>query len=535
MAKQIQFKSLDNIGLNGLNTQSNPASLDASFLTKAENIVIRESGRISFRKGLKQQILANTFGSASAPLPIGSLVEFNNGSAYKYFAGIGTQVYEIDFTTPDTPYTSASLTGITDDDWQFIKFNENLYAVQAGHAPLEYNKTANTWDLLENNSSFSGSSSWTTFDPSCALGFYGRVWAGGITENDNVVWYSDLLLANKWGTSGAGYLDLKTVWGQDIVVGIAAFYGKIVFFGENNIAIYNNPTDPKGTDFVLDEVIRGVGCVSRDTIVNVGDDLLFLSKTGMKSLYRTSQKDKVPLQDLSRNITDTIIRLIDESNNMKSVYVENEGIVLLTFVDLNITYVFDLKHKVVSDFGVVPRITKWTFNSDRGPTCFKYTNEYNLLIGQTKGSICTYEGYYDKEYVSGGTHNSYSYTGTLKTIWIDLGEGVIASLLKEMKAVIEGGQGATVTVKWYTDYSTQAASSQTFALNPIPSGTTYLWGSSSSLYGAAKYAPYYALKEYNIPLSRSAKVLAIEMIGVTAGYVASLQDLSLLYKQGKIR
>jgi len=50
MAKQIQYQSLTNIGLNGLNTQANPASLDPSYLTKAENVVIRESGRISLRK-----------------------------------------------------------------------------------------------------------------------------------------------------------------------------------------------------------------------------------------------------------------------------------------------------------------------------------------------------------------------------------------------------------------------------------------------------------------------------------------------------
>ena len=56
MAKQIQYQSLANLGLNGLNTQSNPASLDTSYLTKAENVVIRESGRIALRKGLKQKI-----------------------------------------------------------------------------------------------------------------------------------------------------------------------------------------------------------------------------------------------------------------------------------------------------------------------------------------------------------------------------------------------------------------------------------------------------------------------------------------------
>ena len=53
MAKQIQYQSLKDLGLNGLNTQSNPASLDSSYLVKAENVVIRESGRIALRKGLK--------------------------------------------------------------------------------------------------------------------------------------------------------------------------------------------------------------------------------------------------------------------------------------------------------------------------------------------------------------------------------------------------------------------------------------------------------------------------------------------------
>ena len=73
MSKQLSFLPLDNIGLDGLNLQSNPASLPSSWLTQAENIVLRESGRISFRKGLKQNILANTDGTAGAALKIGAI------------------------------------------------------------------------------------------------------------------------------------------------------------------------------------------------------------------------------------------------------------------------------------------------------------------------------------------------------------------------------------------------------------------------------------------------------------------------------
>ena len=76
MAKQLQYQTLKNLGLNGLNTQSNPATLDPSYLTKADNIVIRESGRIALRKGFKQKV----YPSGTA---IGSLIEHNDGGTKK--------------------------------------------------------------------------------------------------------------------------------------------------------------------------------------------------------------------------------------------------------------------------------------------------------------------------------------------------------------------------------------------------------------------------------------------------------------------
>ena len=51
MAKFLAYQPLNDFGVNGLNTQDNPATLDQSYLTSANNVVLRESGRISFRKG----------------------------------------------------------------------------------------------------------------------------------------------------------------------------------------------------------------------------------------------------------------------------------------------------------------------------------------------------------------------------------------------------------------------------------------------------------------------------------------------------
>ena len=135
MGAQLQYKPLDNIGLNGLNLQANAAALDPSWLTEADNIVLRESGRISFRKGLRQNVLKTT-------AKIGSIVEHKVGSTIKVFASVGTKIYTVDFTTPDVPWT-ASFTAGTASDWQFINFNNGCYGFQAAQSPVKY--TSSTW------------------------------------------------------------------------------------------------------------------------------------------------------------------------------------------------------------------------------------------------------------------------------------------------------------------------------------------------------------------------------------------------------
>ena len=521
MAKQLSYKPLNNIGVNGLNTQSNPTTLDSSWLTAAENIVLRESGRISFRKGFKQKVLATT-------LPIGSIGENEAGVVV---AGVGTNMYTVDFTTPDVPWTNVyAVPSGTASDWKITPLRDELYCMQAAHEMMEFD--TGTWLPISSTSGYNATAASliTVMNPSCGMAFYGRMWVGGCSEDKGTLLYSDTLNAHKWGSGAAGYIDLHTVWDSDEIVSVAPFYGKLVIFGRHNIVIYNGPTDP--STMVLDEVIRGVGCVSRDSVVAVGDDLMFMSDTGLRSLFRTTEKDKLPLTDLSLNIKDTIVRNIASDSNIKSVYIESEGVLVVTFVTLGITYVFDIKHKTPND---APRITTWSFSGERSPTSLFYSATQGFLVGQEAGSIATYEGYYDKTYVSGGTYTSIPYNGKFKTIWIDLGNSVIASLLKKLKAVISGGPGTNVGLQWYKDFSVTPSLSLGFTLNPTSSGTSALWGASTSLFGAAKYAPIYGLREYNIPLSGSAKFLQLEMSAETAGYTASLQDLTLLYKEGKIR
>ena len=104
MSKPLSYQPLPNFGVNVLNTQDNPATLDASYLTSADNVVLRESGRISFRKGFKQKVVPTG-------VAISSMIEHNDqsvsGGVNKIFASHGTSIYTIDFTSPNAAFPSS--------------------------------------------------------------------------------------------------------------------------------------------------------------------------------------------------------------------------------------------------------------------------------------------------------------------------------------------------------------------------------------------------------------------------------------------
>jgi len=618
MSKSLTYQPLPNFGVNGLNTQSNPNALDTSYLVSADNIVLRESGRISFRKGFKQKVVPT--GTA-----IGSMVEHKESDGTnKIFASFGTSIYTVDFTAPNAAFASGAniKRTVTDStgDWQFVNFNNRLHCFHAGVVPQRYDGASDTgerWSahfnstLINNSSNITNSATTiivdstvgfppigqiiiesevlsytsitattfvgltrgvgssdaaahndnvavktygipptvTVFDPSCGMGYYGRLWCGGVTESKDVVYWSNLLDGDDWINGDAGVLDLSKIWGTDEIVSIAPFFGKLIIFGKNNIVVYNSPTAV--ASLALDEVISGVGCVSRDTIQAIGDDLIFLSSTGLRSLARTTTNDKVPLTDLTVNIKDTIIRNISQSTKVKSVYVENEGIYILSFVDKNINYVFDFKHITPQE---TPRITTWNFGNDREPASMINTELYDgLLVGQKDGSIAGYEGYFDVDmsFVSSAVVlTNFSYTADITSVYIPMGESMSASILKKMILVLEGGSGAKLGLRWYKDFSTASSATTIINLAPTTTGTTSLWGASSSLYGTtsvththvatthpsnSRYTPVFGLREYQTSLTGSAKNLKLNMSIISNGFDTSIQDLSIISLQGKIR
>ena len=566
-SKPIQPLVLDSIGIYGLNRQSSASSLPPQFLTTANNIMLDEKGRVTTREGIKQVTDNIHTGSLTNGMPtantliVKSLGEYISATGAKtLFAGAGANVYKIN--TANTPYTldaqtfGGSATTKTNGNWQFTNFNNQFYGVQTGNQPINYDGT--TWKDLEDVGSYHKPTGVTTFTPSCILGDYGRIWVGNIGENKDVVYYSDTLIGQTFNGGASGSVDLKTVWSGDEITALASFMGKLVIFGKNNIVIYNDPWDPAAASFQLDEVIEGVGCVARDSVQVIGDDIVFLSSSGVRSLARTMVQDKMPLTDLSLAIKDEIRTNILTANmdQVKAQYDLSTGSYLLSFGGKNIVYVFDFKATTPEG---APRITTWNFDSKKNPGALLSTDDF-LYIGlgavTNFGKVATYSGFYDVEkedvtasYGTSGacttaghtwestTSKCYqdvdnTYQADFKTTWLDFEQPGISKFLKRFLAIWSGGKNMNVTLNWFRDYNVTPTSAN-FTLDPTSGGVNALWGQGK--YGNAKYAPSFQPTEYKVSMSKAAKVVRLQIIQTVSGFKASLQNISIWAKQGKIR
>ena len=531
---------LDSIGVFGLNTQANASSLDHRWLVKADNIMINSEGRLTSRKGIRQ--VSESIGN----FPVKSLHTHQHlDGSLSLIGSANNKIYKADLSVvpatmteqifASTPYT------VTGDNWQWVQYDDDSIGVQAGHRPIHYNSTTHVWEDLEDTSGYSAPTGITTFDPSCILAKFGRLWAAGMSEDKETILYSRTLAHHEWNGIGSGTINMRSVWGFDEVVSLASFNGKLIIFGRNNIAIYNDPFDPDGDGFGLDEVIHGIGCVARDSVQAFGDDILFLSADGVRSLNRTKIQDKMPLTDLTKNVKNDIIKNItsSQSEDIKSQYNHTGGYYILSFTDLNETYILDFK--AINPDGT-PRITKWNTDAIRAPKSFLSLPSGTLYLGlgsstsshTFNGVIAKYDDYYDLDY-SGSTPSNQTYQTVFKTVWMDFGNPYTAKLLKKFSVVIDGGREQDVTVKWFRDYNGTIGDSSTFSLTPVSSGVTALFGDSTSLYGNVKYAPLFFPKEYRLNLSKAAKVVQIEMINLIKGFKGSLQSMTVLAKEGKIR
>ena len=501
----------------GLNTQESGVTLQEGFALQADNCVIDKYGRLGARKGWQTRSNAkdgstgananvNLIGVSNFKDVVGvdTLLSFSVNKFYKGLTNLVT-------LTPSTADTIAA------GNWQAATLNDHHYFFQRGYLPLVYTNSGSA-DTFKSVATHTG----TTGTPPSAhtvLAAYGRLWAADTATNKNTVYFTDVLNGTKWSGGTSGNINISSVLtqGMDEIVALGAHNGFLVIFCKNNIIIYGDGDNFQAgmttSSLTLVEVIEGVGCIARDSVQNTGEDILFLSTTGIRSLSRTIQEKSQPMRDISKNVRDDVIQAINAENInlIKSVYSPINAFYLITFPTSQQTFCFDTRAPLEDGSF---RATIWPSVSPKGFLSIDST----LYFAEANG-VAEYRGYQD----DGSKYEMAYYSN-----FFDLGMANVSKIVKKLSATTVGATGQSFTLKIGYDYS-PVYYSYTFTLE---TGTVFEYGITE--YGVGQYSGSVLINEQKASTQGAGDIIQIGFTTDINGTPMSLQKISLYAKQGKV-
>ena len=537
MAGRLQSSTISAPGFLGINTQESSVDLASGYALEAYNCVIDKFGRIGARRGW-QKVNSSTNSDLVA-----NDIEFiynipetdvtlcaGNDLILTRASGASTLVTAVNTTVSNAAGTGTTAYSITGNDWMgaSIVFGEgpdvspHAYLAQEGHLPLVYHKLgashAHTGAYGFNLLSDAGSvpttyASASDFKPNVVIGAYGRTWWADIANDKQTLYFSALLDGTNLATGDSGYLSLIDVFPNgDEIVGLAAHNGFLIIFGRRNIAVYANPIDVTRLELV--DLVANVGCIARDSIVNTGTDVMFLSDTGVRSIARVIQEKSAPINDISFNVRDELVAFAEAETNkikIKAAYYPKDAFYILTLPTSKYVFCFDLRGRLQNG---AARVTIW---DSIEPTALHVTYTGDLLIGKA-GYLGKYFGFLD---------DTAKYRLRYYTNYFDLGSPTTMKFLKKGNFVVVGGVGQDVALKYGFDYINSYRS----ITKQLRTGSVYEYNIGE--YAIAEFSSGLVLEEVNSNLGGSGSIMQLGFEADINQSPLSIQKIDIYVKAGK--
>lgn len=291
-------------GAAGLTAETSIAGDFQEWLFEANNAVYNAEGLLSPRQ-LFRIPRPNYWGafptlSEYYPVPV----------ADKYFiGGVGKLYDQADGTDLSTLANDGTVPGTwtLNREWQATYLNGKYYFFAESVAPKVYDPTV---------PAFSGITGAPLFG--IIHSAFGRLWASSEQSAITTLQWSLLLNGKNWTGAGTGSINLSSYMSSnEAITAITDFNGYLIVFTNKSIFIYQDPflvpVDNSGTGgtpqtMTLKEHIKGTGCVGKFAWCHVGEELLFMSQNGLKSLSRVlAEGGAAPLKNICPQVTTQVI------------------------------------------------------------------------------------------------------------------------------------------------------------------------------------------------------------------------------------
>lgn len=119
------------------------------------------------------------------------------------------------------------------------------------------------------------------------------------------------------GTAGSGSINAG-----DTIVGLKSFRDQLIIFCENRIL---KITGNNSTDFVLGQITENLGCLSGDSIQELGGDIIYLAPDGLRTVGGTDKIGDYNLSALSNQIRPTVQEMVKRNSRLVSCVVRNKS------------------------------------------------------------------------------------------------------------------------------------------------------------------------------------------------------------------
>jgi hypothetical protein len=447
-------------GFLGLNTEASQSDLPDGYAQVADNCVIDKRGRIAARKGFHQY--TDSIGLLyQQPSTMASFLGEDGSEVI--FVGADDRIYTANIgQTGTNAYTLMYNSNNMLPNWQMLTLNDKMFFIQQDQDPLIFSHTGGGAGAI------TASTPYSMPRAKCGVSAFGRLWlANTDTDNHQVVYYSSRLDGTDFDTNppegsgrDAGSFNVSHYWptGFDTIEALTVHNGSLIIFGKNNIIVYNqaegNPAAaPSAGGISLGDTVGGIGCIARDSVVSTGLDILFLDRTGVRSLGRVIQEKSMPVGEASANVRTPLRNSLagytdTELQSIRGQYVPEEAMYLLISAIRDIVLVFSTS---VTDEKGAMRVTRWpSSGASKELTCSTMTQGGKLLLGNLLHAVNVYEGYGDSE--ADGTFND-AYQMSYYTNYLTFGDPSKTKMVKDITATINTRSANNVSLAMSFDYS----------------------------------------------------------------------------------
>lgn len=531
--KELKSASVGAPGFFGLNTQSSGALLSDGFALVANNCVIDKYGRLGARKGWAMRTTSGS--SALSGNPIKTVFEYVNADGTIDYISAGNNKLFRAGNANDAlvDVTPAGYT-VTANNWQMASIYDHCLIVQKTHEPILFSRETGSLVVtkLVSHTGHSGGSfiapvfgTGTGNGPNTVLAAYGRFWVAGTNNNKTTLyWSTDIADVHfpsfdTGGGSTAGSINMsaKLPNNTDEIVGLAAHNGYIIVFFKQNIVMLRGNDDnfSNPSTMYVQDVLPGVGCIARDSIQKTGNDILFLSASGVRSLGRTVQEKSMPMRDLTANVRDDVFSYIEATNmdDVRSCYSEKYAFYLLSFPSTASPAVYCIDMRKPLEDGSA-RITSWLgYQAYALCSCRSGV----MYVGKTNG-IGEYYGYQD---------NGVKYQFTYYTNYFNFEQPTTNKIAKNLGIVLIGGGGQRLVAKLGFDFST------TYSSYPISVSSGNYAEYNIAEYNIAEYSSGVFIENAKTPVGGQGKTVQIGFEAEVNGAPLSIQKLDVFVKLRK--